>query len=86
MNSLKERCNWGEEIGKGGEGVSGKESFVVGGRPGFSGLALSPFGHWLLRCGPSPRWPFLAAALCHTRPSKAATFIKASNSHSSSLV
>jgi hypothetical protein len=58
MNSLKERCNWGEEIGKRGEGVSGKESFVVGGRPGFSGLALSPFGHWLLRCGPSPRWPF----------------------------
>lgn len=86
MNSLKERCNWGEEIGKRGEGVSGKESFVVGGRPGFSGLALSPFGHWLLRCGPSPRWPFLVATLCHPRPYIATIIFVTSISHSSSLV
>jgi hypothetical protein len=33
--------------------VDGKESFVVGGRIGFSGLALNRFGHWVLRGGPS---------------------------------
>lgn len=33
--------------------MDGKESFVVGGRIGFSGLALNRFGHWALRGGPS---------------------------------
>ena len=42
-NSLKERCNWGEEFGEEREGCGrvGRESFV--GRIGFSGLALDLF-------------------------------------------
>lgn len=33
--------------------MDGRESFVVGGRIGFSGLALNRFGPWALRGGPS---------------------------------
>lgn len=35
--------------------MDGRESFVVGGRIGFSGLALNRFGRWALRGGPSVR-------------------------------
>ena len=45
MNSLREGCNWGEEFGEERRlWTGGKESFAVGGRIGFSGLALSRFG------------------------------------------
>ena len=45
----------GRENGRGERIVDGRESFVVGGRIGFSGLALNRFGRWALRGGPSVR-------------------------------
>lgn len=52
MNSLRERCNWGEETGE-ERGLWTGELCRRG--EDSQDFALSPFGHWVLRGGPSLR-------------------------------
>lgn len=57
MNSLRERCNWGEETGE-ERGLWTGELCRRG--EDSQDFALSPFGHWVLRGGPSLRPHFFS--------------------------